>query len=94
VQRQYRPDRGLVGPGLSSPSLTVTRKGKFATRSVWPTGSIPGNKLSARKISGHTQFVTFARYVNINEPAARKGAERLAEYIAEVGASESLAMVH
>ena len=46
------------------------------------------------KISGHTQFVTFARYVNINEQAARRGAERLAEYIAEVGASESLAMVH
>ena len=46
------------------------------------------------KISGHTQFVTFARYVNVNEQAARKGAERLAEYIAEVGASESLAMVH
>ncbi len=39
------------------------------------------------KISGHTQFVTFARYVNANEQAARKGAERRAEYIRYSGAA-------
>lgn len=41
------------------------------------------------KISGHSQFVTFARYVNINEQAARSGAERLAEYMARVGVSKA-----
>lgn len=46
------------------------------------------------KISGHTQFVTFARYVNVNEQAARKGAERLAEYISQSGANESQELVH
>lgn len=46
------------------------------------------------KISGHTQFVTFARYVNVNEQAARKGAERLAEDMAQVGATESQEIVH
>jgi integrase len=45
------------------------------------------------KISGHTQFVTFARYVNINEKAARKGAERLAEYLTQAGTTESTQMV-
>ena len=35
--------------------------------------------------SGHTQFVMFARYVNVNEQAARKGAERLSEYIKQSG---------
>jgi integrase len=46
------------------------------------------------KISGHTQFVTFARYVNVNEQAARKGAERLAEYIRQSGANELQELVH
>jgi len=46
------------------------------------------------KTSGHTQFVTFARYVNVNEQAARKGAERLAEYIRQSGANESQELVH
>lgn len=46
------------------------------------------------KISGHTQFVTFARYVNVNEQATRKGAERLAEYIRQSGANESQELVH
>ncbi|MCA1603691.1 MAG: hypothetical protein LC776_19310 [Acidobacteria bacterium] len=46
------------------------------------------------KISGHTQFVTFARYVNVHEQAARKGAERLAEYITQAGATESPELVH
>jgi integrase len=41
------------------------------------------------KISGHSQFVTFARYVNINEQAARSGAERLAEYMARIGVSKA-----
>jgi integrase len=46
------------------------------------------------KISGHTQFVTFARYVNVNEQAARKGAARLAEHIGQTGASQSQELVH
>ena len=46
------------------------------------------------KISGHTQFVTFARYVNVNEQAARKGAERLAKYITQSGANELQELVH
>jgi integrase len=46
------------------------------------------------KISGHTQFVTFARYVNVNEQAARKGAARLAAYIGQSGTSESQELVH
>ena len=46
------------------------------------------------KISGHTQFVTFARYVNVNEQAARKGAARLAEYIGQSGTNESQELVH
>lgn len=46
------------------------------------------------KISGHTQFVTFARYVNINEQAARKGAARLAEYIGQSGTNQSQELVH
>jgi len=29
------------------------------------------------KITGHTQMITFQRYVNITEEAARNGAERL-----------------
>lgn len=33
-----------------------------------------------RKISGHTQMTTFARYVNPNADAARRGAEMLAAY--------------
>lgn len=32
------------------------------------------------KISGHTQMTTFARYVNTNEQAARRGAELLAAF--------------
>jgi len=46
------------------------------------------------KNSGHTQFVTFARYINANEQASRKGAERLAEYITRAGATESPELVH
>ncbi len=46
------------------------------------------------KISGHTQFVTFARYVNVNEQAARKGAARLAEYITQSGANQLQELVH
>ena len=46
------------------------------------------------KISGHTQFVTFARYVNVNEQTARKGAARLAEYITQSGANELQELVH
>jgi len=46
------------------------------------------------KISSHTQFVTFARYFNVNEQAARKGAERLAEYFRQSGANESQEPVH
>lgn len=34
------------------------------------------------KISGHTQWTTFARYVNVNEQAARKGADLLAGHMA------------
>jgi hypothetical protein len=32
------------------------------------------------KISGHTQMATFARYVNPNADAARRGAEMLGAY--------------
>lgn len=35
------------------------------------------------KISGHTQWTTFARYVNINEQAARRGAELLSAYLGQ-----------
>jgi integrase len=35
------------------------------------------------KISGHTQWTTFARYVNINEQAARRGAELLSVYLGQ-----------
>ena len=38
------------------------------------------------KISGHTQWTTFARYVNVNEEAARKGADLLAGHLANVAA--------
>jgi Site-specific recombinase XerD len=34
------------------------------------------------KISGHTQMTTFQRYVNVNEQAARRGAELLSAHIA------------
>ncbi len=33
------------------------------------------------KISGHTQYSTFSRYVNVNEEAARRGAELLTAYM-------------
>jgi integrase len=33
------------------------------------------------KISGHTQYSTFSRYVNVNEEAARRGAELLTAYV-------------
>jgi integrase len=35
------------------------------------------------KISGHTQWTTFARYVNVNEQAARRGAELLSVYLGQ-----------
>jgi integrase len=38
------------------------------------------------KISGHTQWNTFARYVHVNEQAARKGADMLAEHHAKLEA--------
>jgi hypothetical protein len=38
------------------------------------------------KISGHTQWNTLARYVNVNEQAARKGADMLAEHHAKLEA--------
>ena len=46
------------------------------------------------KISGHSQFVTFGRYVNINEQAVRSGAERLSEYMARVGVSKAVEAVN
>lgn len=35
------------------------------------------------KISGHTQYSTFSRYVNVNQEAARRGAELLTAYLAQ-----------
>src|SRR5215831_2820434 len=36
----------------------------------------------AMKITGHTQMITFQRYVNITDEAARNGAERLDQFLA------------
>jgi integrase len=35
----------------------------------------------AMKITGHTQMITFQRYVNITDDAAREGAERLDQFL-------------
>jgi integrase len=41
------------------------------------------------KISGHTQWTTFARYVNVNEEAARNGADLLAAHLANAEAKRN-----
>ena len=50
--------------------------------SGWRPRGLSAGGLS--KISGHKQFVTFVRDVNVNEEAARRGPEQLAQYLARI----------
>ena len=78
--------RAELGNDVFGTCLPFTRNRNLCLPLSWTEGRLPG--------SGHTQFVTFAHYVNVNEQAARKGAARLAEYIGQSGTSQSQELVH